>query len=242
VTNHIVRQSVWLHKLHTASPARHKSLAGEWKGYVWPQNLPGAPKQILVYFVFKAESAAKVIMGEMCFQSPDKSRGRIENYFVGGFLSENELQFLYSKKEDTIQGWGALHLTLSPDARKLEGDVLGFSSHFATHFHSKILIHKGPKVNLRKLSTLKLKPKKPTIFLSHGGDVAWMEVRKYLRKAGYTVETFESGARTGRTISHVLAAMMTDSSFGVFVMTGEDETADGKLRARQDGIHEMGGW
>jgi hypothetical protein len=236
----VSRQSVWLHKLHTASPARHKRLVGEWKGYVWPQNIPQAPKQILVYFRFKAESTEKVIMGEMWFHSPDKSRGRIENYLVGGFLSENELQFLYSKKEDAIQGWGAIHFTLSPDASRLDGDIVGLSSHSGKHFHSKIALRKGTNVNLRRLSAIKVKPRRATIFISHGGNAAWKEVEKYIRKSGYAVETFEAGARAGKTISEVLSSMMVDSAFAIFVMTGEDKMSNGKLRARQNVIHEIG--
>jgi predicted nucleotide-binding protein len=34
--------------------------------------------------------------------------------------------------------------------------------------------------------------------------------------------------------------MLRASSFAILVMTGEDETSDGKMRARQNVIHELG--
>src|SRR5262249_30354051 len=57
---------------------------------------------------------------------------------------------------------------------------------------------------------------------------------------GYRVETFETGGRTGHTIRDVLQAMLDKSSFAVLVMTAEDVTADGEMRARENVVHETG--
>jgi predicted nucleotide-binding protein len=57
---------------------------------------------------------------------------------------------------------------------------------------------------------------------------------------GYEVEAYEVGARAGHAVRDVLQDMLTNSSFALLVMTGEDETAEGQLRARQNVVHEIG--
>lgn len=82
---------------------------------------------------------------------------------------------------------------------------------------------------------------KPTIFIGHGRSPLWRDLKDHLHhQHGYPVEAFETGARGGHTIRDVLERMLRDSSFAVLVMTGEDQTVDGSLRARQNVIHETG--
>jgi predicted nucleotide-binding protein len=59
-------------------------------------------------------------------------------------------------------------------------------------------------------------------------------------KHGITIEAYETGARAGHTIRDILEEMASKSSFAILIMTGEDEQADGALRARQNVIHEAG--
>jgi predicted nucleotide-binding protein len=54
-----------------------------------------------------------------------------------------------------------------------------------------------------------------------------------------TVE-FESEPRTGQSVVPILKDMLDKSSFAILILTGEDETADGSRRARQNVIHEAG--
>ncbi|AWV06741.1 hypothetical protein C9I47_1023 [Lysobacter maris] len=59
-------------------------------------------------------------------------------------------------------------------------------------------------------------------------------------KHQYEVEAYEVGSRSGHTIRDILTSMIKKSSFAFLVMTGEDETADGRLHARQNVVHEAG--
>jgi len=82
---------------------------------------------------------------------------------------------------------------------------------------------------------------KPRIFIGHGHSTLWRDLKDHLQdKHGYFVEAFEIGARVGHTIRDILEDMLAKSSFAVLIMTGEDETAQGDLRARQNVIHEAG--
>lgn len=82
---------------------------------------------------------------------------------------------------------------------------------------------------------------KPAIVIGHGRSPAWREVKDYLHdQCGFEVESFESDPPAGKTIPDVIASLGNKSNMAVLVLTGEDETADGNIRARQNVIHELG--
>lgn len=82
---------------------------------------------------------------------------------------------------------------------------------------------------------------KPTVFIGHGHANAWRELKDHLHEQhGYPVDAYETGSRAGHAIRDVLEDMLTSSSFAVLVMTGEDETATGEVRPRQNVVHEAG--
>lgn len=96
-----------------------------------------------------------------------------------------------------------------------------------------------------KLPPLPPKPKpskpKPQIFIGHGGSAQWRDLKDHLHeKHKYEVTSYETGARAGHEIRDILEEMLSKASFAVLVMTGEDEAGDGKMRARQNVVHELG--
>lgn len=81
----------------------------------------------------------------------------------------------------------------------------------------------------------------PIVFIGHGQSPAWRDLKDHLHeKHGFNVEAYEVGERAGHAIRDILQDMLQRSSFAVLVMTGEDETAEGGVRARQNVIHEAG--
>jgi predicted nucleotide-binding protein len=84
-------------------------------------------------------------------------------------------------------------------------------------------------------------PKKPVVFIGHGRNNQWKELKDHLHEQhGHDVIAYEIGARAGHEIRDILQEMMDKSTIAFLVMTGEDETAEGELRARQNVIHETG--
>jgi predicted nucleotide-binding protein len=80
-----------------------------------------------------------------------------------------------------------------------------------------------------------------TIFIGHGHDPQWRDLKDHIHeKHGYSIEAYEIGAREGHAVRDILEEMLNESSFALLVMTGEDETKDGKIRARQNVVHEAG--
>jgi predicted nucleotide-binding protein len=84
-------------------------------------------------------------------------------------------------------------------------------------------------------------PLSPTVFIGHGRSSQWRDLKDHLHEQhGYAVEAYEVGARAGHAIRDILTGMLDASSFAVLVMTGEDETAEGGVRSRQNVVHEIG--
>ena len=84
-------------------------------------------------------------------------------------------------------------------------------------------------------------PIRLTIFIGHGRNTAWRDLKDHLTdKQGYTVSAYEVGARAGHTIRDILQDLLVKSSFALLVLTAEDETSAGAMRARQNVIHELG--
>jgi hypothetical protein len=83
--------------------------------------------------------------------------------------------------------------------------------------------------------------KKPTVFIGHGRSLFWRDLKDHLHEQhGYPVEAYETGSRAGHAVRDVLEEMLNKSSFAILVMTGEDETISGDMRARQNVVHEAG--
>ena len=81
----------------------------------------------------------------------------------------------------------------------------------------------------------------PVVFIGHGRNPQWRDLKDHLQdKHRYRVEAYEIGARTGHAIRGILEDMLAKTSFAVLVLTGEDQTPEGSLRARQNVIHEAG--
>lgn len=81
----------------------------------------------------------------------------------------------------------------------------------------------------------------PVVFIGHGRSSDWRDLKDHLQdKHGFCIEAYESGARAGHTIRDILEEMIKKSSFAILVMTCEDEQDNGRLRARQNVIHEAG--
>jgi hypothetical protein len=79
------------------------------------------------------------------------------------------------------------------------------------------------------------------IFVGYGGgSQAWRDLRDFLLRLGIEVETFQSESRVGQTITDVLEGMLDRANFAFLVHTAEDDMEGGRMRARQNIVHETG--
>jgi predicted nucleotide-binding protein len=79
------------------------------------------------------------------------------------------------------------------------------------------------------------------IFLGHGRSKLWARLQIFIKDdLNLQTLTFEDESRTSESIVNILAEFLDNSSLAILVMTAEDETSEGKTRARQNVIHEAG--
>lgn len=113
-------------------------------------------------------------------------------------------------------------------------DIESVMNVFSEHFQEAV-IPEPPEMSVPR----RIPP--PNIFIGHGRSDQWRQLKDHLQdQHEYKVEAYESGARAGHAVRDILDELMQSASFAILVMTGEDETADGALRARQNVVHETG--
>jgi hypothetical protein len=79
------------------------------------------------------------------------------------------------------------------------------------------------------------------VFIGHGHSPAWRQLADHLRDhQGCRIIAYESAPRAGQSIVDILRQMSSEASFAILVHTAEDEQPDGRLRARQNVVHETG--
>jgi len=83
--------------------------------------------------------------------------------------------------------------------------------------------------------------KKVTVFLGHGRNTLWRDLKEHLRDLhGINVTAYETGVRAGFTIQEVLEKLSSEASMAFLVHTGEDIDRDGQVRTRENVIQETG--
>jgi predicted nucleotide-binding protein len=124
---------------------------------------------------------------------------------------------------------------------KMRDDVL-LALRSELHEHPKeyeAQLSRGDLPNSPAASPMRMEPQK--IFLGHGRNVLWARVQLHLKdELRLAVEAWESDSRAGHHSVDVLKRFLSSSSFAVILATGEDLTANGAVRARQNVVHEVG--
>jgi Predicted nucleotide-binding protein containing TIR-like domain len=81
----------------------------------------------------------------------------------------------------------------------------------------------------------------PIIFIGHGADVQWRDLKDYLKDMlQMEVVAYEAAPRANHSIKDILAEMAAAPTFAILVFTGENEYKDGTLHARENVVHELG--
>lgn len=79
------------------------------------------------------------------------------------------------------------------------------------------------------------------VFIGHGRRADWEKIRNHIsKKHRLKVEEFNVSPTAGFTTVERLTEMLESASFAILVMTAEDRQRDGRLKARQNVVHEIG--
>jgi predicted nucleotide-binding protein len=79
------------------------------------------------------------------------------------------------------------------------------------------------------------------VFLGHGRSPVWRELKDFIENRLYLpVDEFNSVPVAGVTTTSRLSELLDATAFAFLIMTAEDEQMDGKVRARENVVHEVG--
>jgi predicted nucleotide-binding protein len=79
------------------------------------------------------------------------------------------------------------------------------------------------------------------IVIGHGRSLLWHTLKDFVKdRLHLPVDEFNSVPTAGITTVARLSSMLDNAAFAFLIMTAEDEQADGKLRARENVVHEAG--
>lgn len=141
------------------------------------------------------------------------------------------------------QGFGRnsiinMYTGVNKQAKMRDDNLAALRDDVASHReHYESRLAGDPKAVMTKPNLVK--PNK--VFLGHGRSLLWHKVERYLEKdKKVPVEAWESESHTGEQVVAVLESFLITSTFAVLLVTGEDATAVGTVRARQNVIHEVG--
>jgi predicted nucleotide-binding protein len=113
-------------------------------------------------------------------------------------------------------------------------DVATVSANLCLFFSTK------NKMNVSH-NEVEIKLKEQTIFIGHGRSKLWARLKIFLEdELKLNVVYYESESRVGESIIPVLEKMLSQATFAILILTAEDETKEGKNRARQNVVHEAG--
>lgn len=174
-------------------------------------------------------------------------------------LFTEKLEFWTKRASTKLRQWGFLQEAERFSRAEGEGRrIYGEQEYLYSVLQARSRVLKALREDLAKHPDFYTEPAKPAtskpsqtaakpplrvdkVFLGHGRDLLWSKVERWLEKdKGMPVEAWESESHTGEQVVQVLERILDSCTFAVLVVTGEDATASGTLRARQNVIHEIG--
>ena len=79
------------------------------------------------------------------------------------------------------------------------------------------------------------------VFIGHGRSLVWREFKGFIEeRLGLPTNEFNSVSVAGFSTKERLSEMLDEASIAFLIMTAEDEQPDGKNRARENVVHEVG--
>jgi predicted nucleotide-binding protein len=101
-------------------------------------------------------------------------------------------------------------------------------------------IERNPGILRKKDGAVAVNPPN-RIFIGHGHSTIWKDIKELIvDRLKLEYEEFNREPPAGKSTKERLQEMLATTGFALIVMTGEDEAQDGKLRARENVIHEAG--
>lgn len=161
-----------------------------------------------------------------------------------GDASQQELYFLAKKIEEFFSKYRSSSGLYIPPSQTSRVDSTVRDIHKLTSELSGLSEEEFESLKLssrKKTAPTKGNKKEPCVFIGHGRSKLWAALQIFLQnELDLKTVYYESESRVGDSIVPILKKMLEEASYAVLVLTAEDQTENGGVRARQNVIHEAG--
>ena len=136
---------------------------------------------------------------------------------------------------------GIIGQNLGEEIISHKDNISGWINDLESIYEQLKLYEESPSTPQQTMSNDTTNNENKKIFIGHGRSHVWRELKDFIEdtlKLPY--EEFNRISPAGKATSDRLKEMLEESCMAFLIMTGEDEQADGSLRARDNVIHEVG--
>lgn len=168
-----------------------------------------------------------------CKEQVEKQELNTVLSFMGSVRPSNPVSYDYTVKQQGI--WTPPHISI----------LVQVSSYLSPFCGCERLLEIAEEaanhIELVEITTVGSKLTGKKVFIGHGQSLVWMVLKEYLNKDKELVcDEYNMVPVAGLHRIERLEQMLNDAAMAFLVMTGEDETQDGKMNARLNVIHEVG--
>ena len=160
------------------------------------------------------------------------------------FSTEQELLWEWAPDERTTEDIRAVqegeleappHISVLARVQAIENTLIGIMKLREVARQTELHISRRRRRNQQNVDT------GTRVFIGHGRSFVWRELKDFIQeRLGLETDEFNRVSAAGIPISHRLSDMMNAAGIAFLILTGEDEQADGSVRARENVVHEAG--
>ncbi len=147
--------------------------------------------------------------------------------FIAGYEKSDESSLTVRKDLSTLRIYNNINWTRIAISHIQRDKINSLFNIFDSNKNSNIIINRTPK--------------RFTVFIGHGGNSQWKELKDHLsEKHQFNIDAYEIGATAGYTIKEILSSKLDNASMALLVCTGENKDNQDLPHARENVIHELG--
>ena len=197
--------------------------------------------------VSRAEASEKIRrqidIGKELLETEISSEYELANlkHKTGRWTDYNKTLFLTLFDESPLSEWHGLRSTWEViqwvhEAKEYQRCIAVWIDHLEIVYGKLELYEELPNNTQQAVNNENKK-----IFIGHGGSDIWLWLKNFIvDRLELEYEEFNRISALGKPTSDRLKEMLEVCCMAFLVMTGEDEQADGSLRARENVVHEVG--
>jgi predicted nucleotide-binding protein len=150
-------------------------------------------------------------------------------------------------KDAALFNWPLNYMHLVPlhdiqdSLRRCRKRSLGLLEQALSFLKSELELQGEQVAPVQRQASPEGRPTGTNVVIGHGGSAVWLVLKEFIKeRLKLPVDEFNAVSAAGLPTVTRLSEMLDDALFAFLVMTAEDAQPDGKVRARENVVHEAG--